>query len=63
EILSEYIIEMGYKALDKNIGFDEENNKLNADQVFNDEHNIYLIEQKLEMIMIVQKTRTICKFN
>ncbi|EGE9806885.1 restriction endonuclease, partial [Campylobacter jejuni] len=39
EILSEYIIEMGYKALDKNIGFDEENNKLNADQVFNDEHN------------------------
>ncbi|EEU4949711.1 restriction endonuclease, partial [Campylobacter jejuni] len=47
EILSEYIIEMGYKALDKNIGFDEENNKLNADQVFNDEHNIYLIEQKI----------------
>ncbi|EHN6915509.1 restriction endonuclease [Campylobacter jejuni] len=47
EILSEYIIEMGYKALDKNIGFDEENNKLNADQIFNDEHNIYLIEQKI----------------
>ncbi|EGF1229429.1 restriction endonuclease [Campylobacter jejuni] len=47
EILSQYIIEMGYKALDKNIGFDEENNKLNADQVFSDEHNIYLIEQKI----------------
>ncbi|EAL5962999.1 restriction endonuclease [Campylobacter jejuni] len=47
EILSEYIIEMGYKALDKNIGFDEENNKLNADQILNDEHNIYLIEQKI----------------
>ncbi|EAI1510415.1 restriction endonuclease [Campylobacter coli] len=47
EILSEYIIEMGYETLDKNIGFDEENNKLSADQIFKDNDNIYLIEQKI----------------
>lgn len=47
EILNEYIIEMGYEALDKNIGFDEDNNKLSADQVFKDKHTLYLIEQKI----------------
>lgn len=47
DILSEYIDEMGYEALDKNIGFDEENNKLNADQIFKDKHTLYLIEQKI----------------
>ncbi|EMC9372889.1 restriction endonuclease [Campylobacter lari] len=47
EILSEYIIEMEYEVLDKNIGVDEENNKLSADQVFKDNNNIFLIEQKI----------------
>ncbi|WP_139452053.1 HpyAIV family type II restriction enzyme [Campylobacter armoricus] len=47
EILNEYIIEMGYEVLNKNIGVDDKNNKLNADQVFKDNDNIYLIEQKI----------------
>lgn len=47
EILSEYILEMGYKNLDKNIGTNELNNRLNADQVFSCTNFIYLIEQKI----------------
>ncbi|MBS4314141.1 HpyAIV family type II restriction enzyme [Campylobacter vulpis] len=47
EILTKYINEMGYELLDKNIGFDEERNRLNADQVFKNNGVIYLIEQKI----------------
>lgn len=47
EILSEYIAEMGFTCLDKNIGADENGARLNADQVFRDEKRIYLIEQKV----------------
>lgn len=47
EILTKYIEEMGYKNLDKNIGKDEEGNALSADQVFEKDDKIYLIEQKV----------------
>ncbi|OCR92515.1 HpyAIV family type II restriction enzyme [Campylobacter fetus] len=47
EILTEYINEMGYENLNKQIGLDEENNPLNADQIFQKENIIYLIEQKV----------------
>ena len=47
EILTSYINEMGYENLDKNIGTDEENNPLNADQIFKKDKQIYLIEQKV----------------
>ena len=48
DILTEYIAEMGYENLDKNIGFDEKGDRLNADQIFKDKSNfIYLIEQKI----------------
>ena len=58
EILGEYIDEMGYERLDKNIGLDEEGNQLNADQIFrmietnnncnnNLKNRIFLIEQKI----------------
>ena len=47
DILTEYIAEMGYQNLSKNIGIDENGDRLNADQVFSDAKNIYLIEQKI----------------
>ncbi|TQR29050.1 restriction endonuclease [Campylobacter sp. MIT 99-7217] len=47
DILSEYINSMNYESLDKNIGLDEEGNKLSADQVFKDQSQVYLIEQKI----------------
>lgn len=47
EIFTQYITEMGYQNLSKNIGFDEENNPLSADQVFKKDNQIYLIEQKV----------------
>ena len=47
EILTEYIAIMGYEDLNKNIGIDEDNNHLNADQAFKKDDNIYLIEQKI----------------
>lgn len=49
DILTQYISEMGYQNLDKNIGIDENNDELNVDQLFkkNDENIIYLIEQKI----------------
>nr|WP_231860240.1 restriction endonuclease [Helicobacter himalayensis] len=47
EILTEYIRGMGYSILDKNIGVDESNNRLSADQIFQKNDIIYLIEQKI----------------
>lgn len=49
DILTQYISEMGYQNLDKNIGVDENNDELNVDQLFkkDDENIIYLIEQKI----------------
>lgn len=47
EILTTYIDQMGYENLNKNIGTDEENNPLNADQIFKKDKQIYLIEQKV----------------
>lgn len=47
EILTNYIAEMRYENLNKNIGTDDENNTLNADQVFIKDGEIYLIEQKV----------------
>ncbi|MCX2682645.1 restriction endonuclease [Campylobacter sp. MIT 21-1685] len=45
EILTAYIQEMGYENLDKNIGVDENSNRLNANQIFTRDDN--LIEQKI----------------
>ena len=47
EILTEYIRDMGYSNLDKNIGVDESGNRLSADQIFQKDDMIYLIEQKI----------------
>lgn len=47
EIVTEYIADMGYENLNKNIGTDEEGNALSADQVFKKDNIIYLIEQKI----------------
>ncbi|RDU59001.1 HpyAIV family type II restriction enzyme [Helicobacter marmotae] len=47
EILGEYIIDMGYTNLNKNLGVDESNNRLSADQIFKTDKIIYLIEQKV----------------
>lgn len=47
DILSEYIAEMGFENLNKNIGFDEENNRLQVDQIFIKNEYICLIEQKI----------------
>lgn len=47
EILTEYIRDMGYSNLDKNIGIDENGNRLSADQIFKKDDIIYLIEQKI----------------
>lgn len=47
DIITEYIAEMGYNNLNKNIGTDEEGNKLSADQVFVKNNTVYLIEQKI----------------
>lgn len=47
-IITEYISEMGYQNLPKQIGTDDDGNKLNADQVFTcDNEVIYFIEQKI----------------
>lgn len=46
-ILTEYIADMGYENLDKNLGKDEEGNELSADQVFKNGRNVVLIEQKI----------------
>lgn len=47
EVLTEYIAEMGYQNLDKQIGTDEDGDILSADQVFQKNDVIYLIEQKV----------------
>ena len=47
DIVTEYIGKMGYTNLDKNIGKDEAGNALSADQVFRDDHTVFLIEQKI----------------
>lgn len=47
EIVTEYIADMGYTNLNKNIGTDEDGNALSADQVFENGDTVYLIEQKI----------------
>ena len=47
DTLTDYIAEMGYENLDKNIGCDEDGNKLSADQFFRKDDKLYLIEQKV----------------
>ena len=47
DIITEYISRIGYTNLDKNIGTDEEGNALSADQVFQKDNTVYLIEQKI----------------
>lgn len=47
DIVTEYIGEMGYQNMSKDIGNDEEGNALSADQVFKRGNTVYLIEQKI----------------
>lgn len=47
EIVTEYIALMGYENMNKSIGSDPQGNPLSADQVFNKNDCIYLIEQKI----------------
>lgn len=47
EIVTDYIEQMGYTNLNKNIGTDDEGNDLSADQVFKLGDKVYLIEQKI----------------
>lgn len=48
DIITEYIAEMGFINLNKNIGQDENGDNLSADQIFHDNKgNIILIEQKI----------------
>lgn len=47
EIITQYIEHMGYTNLLKNIGNDEDGFPLSADQVFQRDDVIYLIEQKI----------------
>lgn len=46
-IITDYITYMGYENLPKNIGYDEDGNNLSADQFFQLNNTIYLIEQKI----------------
>lgn len=46
-IVTDYITCMGYKNLPKNIGCDEDGSNLSADQFFQLDNTIYLIEQKI----------------
>lgn len=46
-ILTEYLSDMGYKNLNKDLGKDEDGNSLSADQVFQHGKNVVLIEQKI----------------
>lgn len=47
DITTCYIEEMGYHNLDKNIGLGEDGKMLNADQIFENEDAVFLIEQKM----------------
>lgn len=47
DIVTEYIEEMGYTNLDKNIGKDEKGDALSADQIFKIGDGVCLIEQKV----------------
>lgn len=48
DITTEYIEKLGYINQNKLIGKDTDGNLLDADQVFIDKENIYLVEQKNE---------------
>lgn len=47
DIATEYIELLGYTLHEKNLGADENGDKLNADQVFSNEQSIFLVEQKI----------------
>lgn len=47
EIATLYIGLLGYDNLNKDLGYDENGDRLNADQVFTDGEKIYLVEQKV----------------
>ena len=47
DIVTEYIAQMGYTNLDKTIGTGPDGNNLEADQVFEQNNTVYLIEQKI----------------
>lgn len=47
DIATEYIEMLGYKLYTKDLGFDENGDRLNADQVFGIDDTIYLVEQKI----------------
>lgn len=47
EIITEYISKMGYINITKDLGFDENGDRLNCDQLFTLGNNLYLVEQKI----------------
>lgn len=47
EIVTDYIFKLGYCNKEKDLGFDENGDRLNADQVFTKNGIVYLVEQKI----------------
>ena len=47
EIVTDYISKLGYLNKEKDLGFDENMDRLNADQVFVKDNSVYLVEQKI----------------
>lgn len=47
DIATDYIALLGYKNQNKEIGCDENGDRLNADQVFIKDNTVYLVEQKI----------------
>ena len=47
EIVTDYIGKLGYTNKEKDLGFDDNGDRLNADQVFVKNSTVYLVEQKI----------------
>ena len=47
DIVTDYLSLIGYENKTKDLGFDENGDRLNADQVFSKGNTIYLVEQKI----------------
>lgn len=47
EIVTDYIALLGYTNITKDLGFDANGDRLNADQVFIKNNTVYLVEQKI----------------
>lgn len=47
DICTDYIAYLGFNNLCKDLGFNENNERLNADQIFTHDNTVYLVEQKI----------------